>query len=414
MAKTTREERAAKRKQRFLVAMMLIVAASMLFSGIAYINIGGGRAPVQDDVTGKLAMIEQYQLAPLTNGSILAEVGELKDDLIAIPDAQCMLLDNIVEIRNATIDGVDGISCEVANPEAAQGYSVICGSYIMFKFRLTGNQSSAIDGIRNRLDGILSEYNLMRGYVVKLPTNVLGSADLYVIGGEDREVGDYVRVFLFSKDLIAGGTGLFGLERGFVPKGPHFHATVVNVTGISVGGSVPGEFNRQAITDTLELNESEFNSKPPEFRVNGTLSEEGLEMIEADIQEVDGKTTISFNSSGEEIEEILEDEDLPYSFEPGAVFFQVPLNSSTEDISSLLEENGVENVTFQRIGLVSMPREVIVSDRLVPIENYEAFGATLYMDTEVGDKINISLNTFTFGEQIIPFGASEFRNESSQ
>jgi len=90
------------------------------------------------------------------------------------------------------------------------------------------------------------------------------------------------------------------------------------------------------------------------------------------------------------------------------------LNSSTGEIEALLTENGVENVTFKKTGLVSMPKEVIVNERLVPINNYLGFGSSFYMDTEVGDEINISLNTITFGEQIIPFGAAEFRNESRQ
>ena len=413
MAKTSREERDAKRKQRFLVAMMLIVAASMLFSGIYYINIGGGPTPTGEDQTAKLSLIEQYNIEPATSGSVLVQASEMKDELLAIPMGQCMSLDSIVELRNSSIDGVESVSCEVANPQMDPGYSIICGTFIMFRFQFDLNDSGTDERVREKLSNVLSEYSLMRGYVIELDEEVLGAGEIYIIGSPETKEGDYVRAVLFTRDLIAGGTGLLGLEERIVPRGPYLPATVVNITGISVGGSIPGEFNRQAITDALELNESEFNSQPPEFTVNGTLSAESLELIEADIQEVGNVTVIRFNGSGEEIDAILEGEGLPYSFKPGAVFFRAGLNSSTQNISSLLEENGVTNAAFQQTGQVSMPAEVIISDRLVPIENYGAFDALFYMDTEVGDEINISLNTFTFGEQIIPFGASEFRNETS-
>jgi len=412
MAKTSREERDAKRKQMFLVAMMVIVAASMLFSGIYYINIGGRPAPVQDDPTTRLSLIEQYQLESATSGSILVQAGEMKNELLVIPMEQCMTLDSIVELRNSSINGVESVSCEVANPQTDPGYSIICGTFIMFKFRFDLNDSNTTALVRERLDNVLNEYSLMRGYVIELGEEVLGSNEIYVIGSKETKEGDYVRAVLFTRDLIAGGTGLLGLEERIVPSGPNFPAEVVNITGISVGGSVPGEFNRQAVMKALELNETEFNSRQPEFRVNGTLSEEGLELIEASIQEAGNITTISFNGSGEDIESVLVDEGLPYAFEPGAVFFQVGLNSSTEDIKSILEENGVTNTTFQKVGQVFMPVEVIINDMLLPIENNEAFDALFYMDTELGDKINIGLNTITFGDQIIPFGASEFRNES--
>ena len=412
MAKTSREERDAKIKQKFMVAMMLIVAASMLFSGIYYINIGGGPAPIQNDPSTKLSLIEQYNIEPATSGSILVQAGETKNELLVIPMGQCMTLDSIVELRNSSIDGVESISCEVANPQMDPTFSIICGTFIMFRFRFDLNDSGADERVREKLSNVLSEYSLMRGYVIELEEDVLGAGEIYVIGSPETKEGDYVRAALFSRDLIAGGTGLLGLEERIIPKGPYLPATVVNITGISVGGSIPGEFSRQAIMDALELNETEFNSQPPEFSVNGTLPEESLGLIDADIQEVGNITVIRFNGSGDEIEDIIKGEGLPYSLNPGAVFFRVGLNSSTEDIESLLEENGVENVTFQKTGQVSMPVEIIINDRLLPIENYEAFDALFYMDTELGDKINISLNTFTFGDQIIPFGASEFRNET--
>jgi len=415
MAKKTKKEVQTERKQKFMVFMMFLVAATMLFSGVYYINIGGRGTPgEEEDVTAKLALIEQYTLEPLGNASVLVEVTNISSDLIAIPNTQCLYLDNIIEIRNSSIDGVGSISCEVANLVSDPRYSIICGSYIMFKFRIEGNYSDVTGGIRNKLEGALNEYSLRKGYLGKLPANILGSGEIYVVGGEKTEKGDYVRIFIFSKELIAGGTGLLGLEERNIPKGPRFPATVVNLTGISVSGIIPGEFNPRAIVEGLELNETEFNSKMPEFRVNGTLPKESLDLIDADVQEMENKTTIRFNSSREEIEEILKEENLSYSLEPGAVFFPVPLNSSTGEIEALLTENGVENVTFKKTGLVSMPKEVIVNERLVPINNYLGFGSSFYMDTEVGDEINISLNTITFGEQIIPFGAAEFRNESRQ
>jgi len=415
MAKKTKKEIQAERKQKFMVLMMLIVAASMLLSGVYYINIGGRGTPTgQEDITAKLALIEQYKLEPIGNSSVIIEVKNITQDIIAIPDTQCMQLDNIIEIRNSSIDGVESISCEVANPSSDPRYSAICGSYIMFKFRVGSNYSGVMGRITSKLEGVLDEYSLRKGYMGKPPTNILGSGEIYVVGWEGTEVGDYVRIFLFTKDLITGGTGLIGLEDRNIPKGPRFPATVVNITGISVSGKIFGDFNSSVIVESLELNESEFNSRMPEFRVNGTLSKEDLDLITADVQETDNKTTIRFNSSKEEIEGILKGENLSYSLEPGAVFFNVPLNLSTEEIEILLTENGVENATFKKTGLVVMPREVMVDGRLVPINNYLGFGTSLYMDTEVGDKINISLSTITFGEQIIPFGASEFRNESQE
>ncbi len=412
MVKKTREEKKAERKHRFLFLMMLITATSMLFSGVYYINIGRGQAPVKNSLAGKLAMIEQYNLKPAVNGSVLAQVGEGKDELLIIPGVRCMDIDNIIELRNSSIDGVESISCEVANPRIDIQRSIICGTFILFRLRFDLNDSGINDRVRRRLSNVLSKYNRMRGYTIKLQEDTLGSRRVYVIGSEETKEGDYVRVALFNRDLIAGGTGLLGIEERIVPKGPHFSARVVNITGISVSGAIPGEFNREEIVNSLGLNESELNSRMPEFRVNGSLSKEDIELIHAGIQEVGNTTIIKFNGSGEKIKDILAEEGLSYFLKPGAVFFRVGLNSSVQRIEEVLTENGVVNTTFQKAGRISMPEEIIINGRLVPIENHDAFEALFYMDTEIGDRINISLNTISLGDRITPFGASEFRNET--
>jgi hypothetical protein len=106
---------------------------------------------------------------------------------------------------------------------------------------------------------------------------------------------------------------------------------------------------------------------------------------------------------------MLSKEGINYSLQDGEIMLRLPLNSDITYVENVLTGDNIMNLKFGKEGLVSLPKEFILDNRVVPIRNNEKFDAVLGMDRKVGDKINVSVNTLSFGEQIIAFSASEVK-----
>jgi len=403
----------AKKKKKFRVKekkdsskfMIYLMMAAMLFSGFYMI---GQNPPKREDRF--LPSMETYDVIQVGNTSIVISVKDITTDLIAKLNTP-LYFETIRDIQNTSLDGLEKITLEVGNPVFYE--SAIEGkTYLLFIFTFDELDDNRTDSLKNILNSKLgtNNYELLGGCIGSLPINISGPGTdkVYFPCGFDTEINDYFRIFLLKKTK----DGLFEGMTSFVEKkirvGPIIDANVVNVTDILAQGVIESDFYPDRL---YKINIRDIELLSPRVLINKTLEDEILEGItslqDVDVRTEDNKTIISFNSSHENITKILEMENISYNLETGYLAFTVPENANVSFINYTLKESGISNITLKKVGFVSLPREVIIDGKLGTIPNNDRFNALLKIDTEIGDRINVSLSTLGYGDQIFIMGAEE-------
>ncbi|HDI72572.1 MAG TPA: hypothetical protein ENF58_00365 [Candidatus Altiarchaeales archaeon] len=404
-----RKSKEQKRRERYLLFMVLLVAFTMLFSGFYFFSSPGERVPTRPTREEEEPYFQSYDINPVgSNISILVTADEIKPELIAIVRSSCVNFQNIGWVYNISMPGLKDVICEVAGPMRGR-YHDLCGrNLLFFKFTFENINENVTEKLRSELDNRLDEYSLKRAYIGILPVNLSGPGTdrVYIPGHLDVRKGDYARVLLFQKSIDGS---LFGLERKRIPIGPVVSADVVNLTDIMVQGTIASDFYPNTIE--RDINVTSIRLQPPKILINETITNETIEEISklngVDTEIKDNKTEISFNSSLKDIMEILNREKLEYSLEEGSVLLRIPLNSSVELVTEILKENGIGELKFKKSGSVEIPDEVMINGKPVMIKDYDRFAAILDMETNVGDRINITISTLQFGDQIFVIGGAQ-------
>ena len=489
------QDKGTKKKKIYIMAMVFIVAVSMLlsvfYSGSNQDNSGDSSIDGAED-----PVFLGYTVAPIGNGSVLVTVENMTQGLLAMPKAACVHFETINEILNMSIDNVSvDVSCEVADPSIRLQYSrkILCGRYMLFKLNgfdeedmdsvefVTGsittntNRSTATteevigheftispeftERIRDELDNTLGEYTLLRNYMGRLPMNVMGTDRISVVGNIDNEIetGDYVRIILFGKVIENKDMELIGFEERKIHVGPIFPAVVVDITDVMVRGSIVSNFDFDLIMEKFNLtNISDMHPSLPRIVIdgavnnvdnannetsgNGTLTNETLNLLKDMVasnpaanaavnQDMDeNKTIIIFDNSQDllnlsglsdslklldNISEVLESRNITYSIGDGSIMFTIPASVGLDyveyvvNVKDVLNKTAIVDVGITKNGLVSVPREIMAGDKLVLIRDNREFSSGLHIETEIGDEINVSIQTIEFGEQVFPIGAEE-------
>lgn len=400
-----RKSKEQKRKERYLLFMVLLVAFSMLFSGFYFFGSGDGKIPTPRQEERPYFL--SYDIRPVgDNVTLLVNVDEVRPELIAIVKSQCISFQSISWVyntSNTSVPGLKGIICEVAGPVKRRHYD-LCGNLIFFKFTFEDIDGNTTDKLRGELNNRMGEYVLKRAYTGILPMNLSGPGtdSIYVFGDLDVGKGDYAKIFLFQK---SSDGSLFGLGRKRIHVGPVVPADVVNLTDIMVQGNITSDFYPNTIEE--DINVSSTQIRPPKILVNDLIDNETVEEIselDVSVETRDNRTEISFNSSLKDIREILDRKKLEYSLEKGILMIRIPLNSSVDRVERVLSENGIEEQLFKKNGLVKVPDEVLINGRLVRIDNPDRFSVILNMETNVSDRINVTLSSLQFGEQEFVIG----------
>jgi hypothetical protein len=411
MAKKKKTKTRVKKENKFSRFMIYLMIAAMLFSGLYLV----GRSPTVVDES-PLPSMEAYDVKQIGNASIVTRVIDMKTDILAKLNTP-LDFEIVRGVENTTLEGLGGITLEVGNPlfytSPIGEYSAVGGrTYLFFRFTFDRVDDNRTDSIRKMLNSELgtNNYDLFRGCIGRLPVNISGpgSDRVYLLCEPDTELGDYLRIFLLEKRR----EGLFEGTIGFIEKkidvGPIVQAEVVNITDILVQGVIESDFHPDRL---YEINPVDMEFNPPKIHVNKTLENETLEEINSlpgvDALAEDNKTSISFNASHGNVTEILDRGDISYSLENGYLAFTVPENSDVSFIKNALNESGVSDINLRKVGFLSLPKEVIIEDRLVAIPNNDIFNALLEIDTEINDDINVSLNTLRYGDQVFVMGAEE-------
>jgi hypothetical protein len=397
----------AKKKGKYSRFMIYLMIFAMLLSGFYVISWGwsspnGGEVPLPD-----MELYDVIQLLGGSNASVEIVTREIKTEIIAQIDFP-VYLETVSRIQNTSLDGLEEITLEVGNPEfytSSMGRSVGGRKYIFFRFTFDGLDDNRTASVRKVLDAELGDenYNLLRGCIGNLPINISGPGTdrVYFPCKSGTEVGDYFTVILFQKTREGVSEGFIGFVRSKIRAGPVIDADVVNITGILVQGIIESDFHPDRLS---EINASDMDIVPPRLMVNGTLDNETIEGInslpDVDAHMEDNKTTISFNNSHGEILGILDEKGVVYELEEGYLLFTVPENANISSVNRTLNESGISNMTFMKVGLVSLPRKLVMDGKLVVVPNNGRFNAILNIETEINDSINFSLSTPFSGEQV--------------
>lgn len=410
MATKERKQKNKKTQEKNQQIIIYVVTASMLLSGIYFLS----ERPNTNQVYVDMPDIDAYKVQQLFNLSMIVSVKEIQPELIAKVDD---ILDpnTIKQVKNTSISGLKSIVFEVGNPIFYEGYSTryVGGAYMLFKFRFSSIDENETYAVQKTLDQFLGKgnYRLMLGCVGKLPINVSGpwTDEIYLPCDLKTKAGDYFRVIPLAKQKEGYFVGTIGFITKKVAVGPTLEAEVVNVSELLVRGVLGSDY-RPNIYE-LAAEEDRISVIPPTIVFNTTLSNKSL----GEISRLDGvkvshsgnDTKISFNNSHAEIIRLLERDNVSYSLVSGSYAVVLPLDAEIDSVEALLNAGGVTNITYMKVGVVSLPPEVIIDGKVASIPESSRFNALLRMKTQPKDKINVSLTTIRFGEDIYVIDARE-------
>ena len=390
----------------FIFVMAMVVIVSMLGSALYYFSSRDEQA-AQTSPEENLPF-NSYGINQIpVNSSITVTADQAMLELVAIPKAQCISTQAIGWVYNTTVPGMSSDKLDAVNP-GKDSAGDLCGNFLFFKFTFSAIDDSTVANLNSQLLNRLGDYTLKRSYVGVLPVNLSGPGTnrIYVIGSTDITKGDVAEVLLFQK--TTDGT-VFALERNRIVQGPNVSATVSELTDIMVRGTVAGNYALENMQRKINITNSRLT--PAMFVVNGTLDNKTLTELSSftgiSVEKTENQTTISYNASMEKAEGILKEKNMTYSRGDGSVILQIPLNTSVSVIQQAVKAGGITNPEIKKVGLLKVPELVRIGNQTVTVENSDKFNAVLNIDTNAGDRINLTLSTMQFGDQVFVLGGTQ-------
>ena len=413
MAKKTNSNQKPQKKnskQRnlkiFIFIMAMVVIVSMLGSSLYYFGSQDQQA-VQTTPEENLPF-NSYGINQIpVNSSITVTADQAMLELVAIPKAQCISTQAIGWVYNTTVPGMSSVMLDAVNP-GKDSAGDLCGNFLFFKFTFSAINDSTIANLNAQLLNRLGDYTLKRSYVGVLPVNLSGPGTdrIYVIGSTDVSKGDIAEVLLFQKTTDGS---VFALERNRIVQGPTVSATVSELTDIMVRGTVAGNYDLENMQRKINITNSRLT--PAMLVVNGTIDNKTLTQLSSftgvTVEKTENQTTISYNASLEKAESLLKENNITYSRGDGNVILQIRLNTSLSDIQQAVKAGGVTNPEIKKVGLLKVPELVRIGNQTVTVENSDKFNAVVNIGTNVGDKINVTLSTMQFGDQVFVLGGTQ-------
>ena len=401
--KKTKQE---KRKDTYQFIGAMVVIVTMLVSGLYFLGSGDGGtvAPVpEENLPYNSYGINQIPL----NSSITVTADQPKLELVAIPKAQCISIQAIGWVYNTTVPGMRSVMLDAVSP-GKNSAGDLCGNFLFFKFAYSAIDESTVANLNAQLINRLGDYTLKRSYVGILPVNLSGPGTdrIYVIGSTDIAKGDVAEIFLFQKTTDGS---VFALERNRIVEGPTVSATVSELTDIMVRGTVLGNYALENMEKRINITNSRLT--PASFAVNETLDNKTISELSSfsgiSVEKKENQTIISYNASMDKAESLLKEKNITYSRGDGSVILQIPLNTSVSDIQQAVKAGGITKPEIKKVGLLKVPELVRINGQTVTVENSDKFNGVLNIGTNVGDRVNITLSTMQFGEQVFVLGGSQ-------
>ncbi|HIE34086.1 MAG TPA: hypothetical protein EYP86_02980 [Candidatus Altiarchaeales archaeon] len=409
MAKKSRrsfqKRRKAKKPGNIGKYLILIIIVTMLLSVFYYTTMT--RFPEELPATNnQRPAIDGFKIVNVLK-SVRISVTSRTGDLVVLVENNALGYDTINRIKNSSISGVKDIIFSIGNPSTGEDY--FTGSLIYIRFITDSINDNITRDIRGILDSNLGKnYVLYRGHNGKLPSAIGGIENTYILGKSDTQVGDVLRAITFEIDRGGISHEFISIEQKKIPSGPIVGAEISNITAIHVTGSFISA-SLEGIAEKINL--TDFNIIKAIILVNSIIGNQATERLnslqDTGIDFSENRTLIYYIKSLSEIESILNEEGLNYSLIAGSIEFKVSPNSSIENISKILNDVGVRNVTMYKEGTVIVPDEVIIDNQLIQVNNYKNLKAILKLESIAGQTIDVELNISSLGSIVLVLNAKE-------
>jgi len=367
-------------------------------------NTDGWTSPTQEESY----VFNSYGINQIpVNSSFVVTAEQPMSEFVAIPKAQCVSMQSIGWVYNVSIPGLRSVMLDAVD-YGRDSMGDVCGTFLLFKFSFDSIDEKTVPALDSALVNRLGDYTLKRSYIGLLPVNLSGAGTdrIYVIGSADIAKGDMAEILLFQK--TSDGT-VFALERSRIANGPVVPAKVLALTGYIAQGTVRGDYDPGKIEGKINVTNSRFT--PVMLAVNGSLDNstaERLNMLAGVSVENNGnQTLISCNSSMDEAEAVLKENNITYAKQDGSVVLQTPLSTSVSDIREALKAGGVTDPEIKKAGVLEVPQAVRINGKIVSVDNSDSFDAVLDIDAVEGSRVNLTLSTIEFGDQVFILGGSQ-------
>jgi len=86
---------------------------------------------------------------------------------------------------------------------------------------------------------------------------------------------------------------------------------------------------------------------------------------------------------------------------------QTPLSTSVSDIREALKSRRVTDPEIKKAGVLEVPQAVRINGKIVSVDNSDSFDAVLDIDAVEGSRVNLTLSTIEFGDQVFILGGSQ-------
>ncbi|OYT54431.1 MAG: hypothetical protein B6U72_02605 [Candidatus Altiarchaeales archaeon ex4484_2] len=388
-----------ERRNRILIG---IVSLTMIFSGVWFFS--GSRAPPESTSDVDVSMlIDSYMVNEL--GDVVVEVSGARNHLVAVPKRGCLNPYIINEIRNLSSNSVVNVSFEVANPEEYGSSDSVCGLYALINMDSTDNSSNLSDESRVLLRNVLGDYMLYSSFPARSLDNLSFVDEVRVIVNPDAVVGDFFVVSVLQK---MDGSGFIGLLKAPVAKGPVVQGEIVDVYGLQFTGLISDGFNKTVVEESLDPDlVKSFNVDAPRIVVHDPLDDSLTSSLNSlsgvRLESSGNETLVYFNDSRRGVLGLLEDID--YSVVEGRFVLSASAGVDINKTGRVLRDAGAWNLSISRLASVSVPEVVDFDGDIVFLRNKGLVDSLVGLDASVGDRINVSLSTLSFGEQTVVVGS---------
>jgi hypothetical protein len=335
--------------------------------------------------------LEQYEVVQAGDNAVLF-LASARLEVVALPGNNARLNeDSLASLMNLSTPSVSYVKGEVAG-----------NSFMLFRFTVS-DIDMGVSELTPKLNTLLRDYKLYRGYIATMPGDKTMTNQVYLLGPLNLSQGMLVNTLVFEKKSLDGSQrlGLIGFVKNEVAVGPIVDATVNGIDGSIVSGIVQGVLSDDELKGSFPEADG-ISLQPMSASIDGVVSKEelGLEGVEL-LNHVNNTIVRQVNNTREEIIASIERLGMNYTINEGSLSISFKRDVDIKPIEQRLGGMNVENVTSKKYGRITLPEDVLIEDKVVPIDNNRNFTAMLFANATEGQKIKAEVSVLELGGQYL-------------
>jgi len=367
--------------------MAYAIIAILVLSGI-YFGLGISETKENKEAGDSSLKISQYNVAQIGDDILVGVVEELPEIIILLGEKARLDENTVKEVMNLSADTLYSIDGEASN------------SYVFFRFYAT-DISKALRNLTPRLDGLVGDYKIYRGYIGMPPGENQVMNRVYLIGPLNMSRGTVVKILLLEKTAGEKKLGYIGFIKSAITIGPIVDAEVNSIEGFIASGIALTAPNLDELNKSVPWMQ-DVNYNPTVFTLSQEVNETTLALEGVELQPgVNTTVLMPVNTSLESVIQRLGELKLNYTLKEGLLSLLLPVDASKGQTEEALSKLGVTNITWQKHGSIQLPKEVLVESMVVPIENNKNFSALLFMNATAKQKVKMGLVVIKIGDQAL-------------